>query len=731
MTESPIVIAAKLYAFHGWHVLPVLGKVPQGGEGWQNKTTRNVDAVSSYFNYYGNHDGVGVLLGKKSGIVDIECDSDEAEDTLLELLNGEFPKTPTFQSTRGKHYLFKWRDGLPEKAVFKINGLEFRTGNGAAAQSVFPPSGDRWWVISPAEAAVAEFPAWERALLAIETISKKKPVAVGYMPAPSYGNDESLDVPKWLRKHGREILGSNTGSDGTTRWLIECPRIDWHTGPNAVRDCCVTQKQDGTLGGHCFHQTCGMADWDSLRIAIGELEYSDYHEIESEPIMDFSDFENEGLVVEAIHFQPTPEPKVELSQKPAPVECLELPGLVRDIANYTLSNSLYPQPELALAGALALMSVLTGRKVQDERRTRTNLYVMGLCKAAAGKEAARSVNKEIMAKSFGDAMLGPEAIGSSAGILTALAESPACLLQLDEIGKMFVAMKSPNATHLSKIGTELLKLYSSAAGIYTGDAYADKNKVKRINQPHLCVYGTSTPHIFWESLTAENVTEGLVGRFLVFDAPGYTKPRPYRAYDVPASLTDRVRWWIDFIPGGTRAGDLNSVNYRPITIPYAAGALERVDNHIDEIHEKRCDEDDLRAAIWSRSAEKAIKLSLLFCCSRSELREPGCITLEDVENGIRLSNMLTRRMVDRIGNHVSDNENEAKVKKVLRKITGKMTLSDFTRATQFLRDRRERNEILGMLCETGQVAMENAPSTGNKPTTYLWRNTIQNHFESR
>ena len=41
-----------------------------------------------------------------------------------------------------------------------------------------------------------------------------------------------------------------------------------------------------------------------------------------------------------------------------------------------------------------------------------------------------------------------------------------------------------------------------------------------IDQPHAVVYGTSVPGPFWASMSHENVTEGLLGRFLPFES-GY------------------------------------------------------------------------------------------------------------------------------------------------------------------------------------------------------------------
>jgi hypothetical protein len=73
---------------------------------------------------------------------------------------------PTFRGKRGKHRLFLWSADLPhpDKAVFKIRGVEFRTGNGGkGAQSLFPPSvhpgGPVYaWLVHPDGAGSASFP---------------------------------------------------------------------------------------------------------------------------------------------------------------------------------------------------------------------------------------------------------------------------------------------------------------------------------------------------------------------------------------------------------------------------------------------------------------------------------------------------------------------------------------------------------------------------------------------
>ena len=142
------------------------GKHPRFSE-WQHKASSDEATVQGWFDRWPDSN-VGVKLGSDSGIIDIECDSREAERDLAALFDNDFPVVPTFQAGRGKHRIFRWSDDLPEKdkGVFwhGDSKIEFRTGNGAkGAQSVFPPSmhasGKEYqWLVSPDEADLIEIP---------------------------------------------------------------------------------------------------------------------------------------------------------------------------------------------------------------------------------------------------------------------------------------------------------------------------------------------------------------------------------------------------------------------------------------------------------------------------------------------------------------------------------------------------------------------------------------------
>lgn len=181
---------AALYASKGWRVVPchavvdghctcnrgdqcpaqTRGKHPVLG-GWQHKSTTDEDELAVFFDG-STPRNVGVQLGDRSGIIDIEYDNEEGFKTAA-FYELDKCQTPTFTSKRSTHRIFKWDKRLPQQGVSKLSGLEVRIGGGEkGSQSIFPPSvhhsGTSYtWVegMCPDEVEVAEIP--RKLLLAI------------------------------------------------------------------------------------------------------------------------------------------------------------------------------------------------------------------------------------------------------------------------------------------------------------------------------------------------------------------------------------------------------------------------------------------------------------------------------------------------------------------------------------------------------------------------------------
>lgn len=116
------------------------GKHPIG-EGWQHRAAMTEDDVAAWLDD-DEPFNMGILLGPKSGIIDIEWDDDDARKAAEEL-GLTLISTPTYASGRSEHRLFQWdaRLAAVELAVVHPYGLEVRLGVGQkGSQSVAPPS---------------------------------------------------------------------------------------------------------------------------------------------------------------------------------------------------------------------------------------------------------------------------------------------------------------------------------------------------------------------------------------------------------------------------------------------------------------------------------------------------------------------------------------------------------------------------------------------------------------
>ncbi|MEQ9616641.1 MAG: bifunctional DNA primase/polymerase [Phycisphaerales bacterium] len=397
---------------------------------------------------------------------------------------------------------------------------------------------------------------------------------------------------------------------------------------------------------------------------------------------------------------------------PFPDRFLDVPGFVAEVMEHNLATATRPQPVLALAGALCLQAVLAARKVRDERGNRTNLYCIGVAPSGAGKDHARKVNKNILFAAGLVEHEGSEDLASDAGLVTAVEAEPAILFQIDEFGRFLRTIGDPKkAPHLFNVLTVLMKLFSSADTVFRGKAYADKKRNKVIDQPCVCVYGTTVPEHFFESLTAESLADGFVARMLVFETPPEPPPRqrsPQRA--VPEPILEAARWWGDFKPGGNLRSEHPEPHIVPTT-PEGAAVFDCLARLVDE---RLSDDSDVARAMWARAEEKACRLALVYACSAN--RKHPSIDEAAATWACDLSEYLTRRMLHVCHEWVAEGQFDARQKRVLRivrRADGTISRTDLCRKTQWL-TQRERQEVVNNLLETGQLC-ESKEATATRP----------------
>ena len=215
---------------------------------------------------------VGLLLGPVSGLIDVECDGEEATAAYAKLLGSIL--TPSWQSTRGRHYLYQYDERLAGLAnAVHYEGLEFRVGNGKATQSICPPSAvdgvHREWIVSLNQCEAARLPEpILQALLTLPPAAKRS--RRSHAAAPEVRKGKANKLLSYCRRVGLSVAGNREDPDwGVFIDLFPCP----FKGPGHEDDGdpAILIHPDGGHSFHCFHVKCLDKTWTDIERAFGPL----------------------------------------------------------------------------------------------------------------------------------------------------------------------------------------------------------------------------------------------------------------------------------------------------------------------------------------------------------------------------------------------------------------------------------------------------------------------------
>jgi hypothetical protein len=403
---------------------------------------------------------------------------------------------------------------------------------------------------------------------------------------------------------------------------------------------------------------------------------------------------------------------------PVPEELLNVPGFVSAVMEHTLSTSPYPNRPLAFAGALVCQGHLAGRRVRDSMNTRSNLYILALGSAGIGKERMRKVNQEILLRTGAGKELA-DAFASGEGIEDALDLHPRLLLQTDEFDKWLAGLRDNNQGRFQKIMETLLKMFSSADGVWPVRLKANQKERRFINQPSLSILGTAVPVFFYGALSPDLLNNGFFARMLVIEAGERGTGTQPECKPVPEGLLRVARAWQEMNAGG----NLSEVNPELTTIPETPEAhalLLSVQVQCDEQRAQAKENGDEGAmALWARACEKTRRLALVYACS--ENHESPQITVPAVEWAWAFVQHQTRRMLFMVAQHVADGEFDALCLKALRRIReepdGEIAHSELLKHLRIEADRFHK--LIDTLRERGDLQGEQRTTLG-RPGAWYW-----------
>jgi len=334
-----------------------------------------------------------------------------------------------------------------------------------------------------------------------------------------------------------------------------------------------------------------------------------------------------------------------------PVELLNPGGFIGDLIDYNAECAPYPNQVIAFCGAISLLSTLLGRKVSDESDIRPNLYVLALANSGAGKDHPRKVNKMIAHKLGIDNWLA-EDFASGEGVQDALLDEPVMMYQTDEIDKLLRSMNGTESSRFENIMGTFLTLFSSSNTIYTLRKLANSNKREQkgniVEEPHVGIFGTAIPNLYYESLSTRMLTNGFFSRMLILDSGKRGDGQIPKKKKIPKRVMEAAEY----------LRDLSREDNETFQVVYTSDAIDVIEEFRKESERQykkgEATANDVSCTVWSRAVEQARKLALIHAFSDDYRTET--IGAESVIWATALMTAIIKRMLYMAEMYSSDSE---------------------------------------------------------------------------
>lgn len=190
-------------------------------------------------------------------------------------------------------------------------------------------------------------------------------------------------------------------------------------------------------------------------------------------------------------------------------------------------------PEIALVGALALMSGICGR-AYNVSGVGLNQYIFLLAATGSGKDGiATGIDKLMSALKLtvpsASSFIGPSEIASPEALLKYLDSTSNCFVSL--ISEFALKLKqltsigaNPAQAGLKRLILSLFS-FSGAGKLLQPMIYSDRQKnTAVIEAPAFSIMGESTPEGFYEALNEAMIADGLLPRFTIIEYLGDRPP---------------------------------------------------------------------------------------------------------------------------------------------------------------------------------------------------------------
>lgn len=746
-----ILEAALDYARRGWPVFPCQprSKIPYPGTHGVSEATTDDDIIRAWWIRWPK---ANVALACGVGevpiyVVDIDLDAAKGIDGIASL--AEFQPMPVtlYQNTPrgGMHLLYTTTNPVLNKNNFR-KGIDIR-GKGyyiMLAPSIHPNGKTYEWANDGV--AIAEFPdalrptkeprPWENAQATPPTARKSAPVphneavdrARAYLSEcePAIQGMGGHDKLLWAARAMAVGFNLDDPTAISLLWDEYNPRCSppWdRSKPSEVKDferkVREARRTPGKPAGWMLEEW-GLSSNDTAALEFGAS-------IASALLAAAEDASAPPVEVRATEARPA---ALKRRAGDFPEYLLDPPGMVGDLCRWINATAGCPQPLLALGCSITACGALFGRKVCDISDGRTNIYMMGVAHSSAGKDHPYDCVQRLFNAAGASLMLGGRVTSDSA-IEVALMEYPVKLFGIDEIGHFFASIRqagtgSGSNSHMRSIVPMLMELFSSANKLYIGKQRAE-GEARRINQPHICVWGNTAPDVFYAGITTAELRDGWLGRVVTLISESRPKYKIVAHSPPPEALIQLVQAWVQRKPPARQgSGDIQSAcDAHQIVVPTSREAMDIFEAFRDEAWDlmMACDKagDDTQF-LWGKALQQARTVALIIASGESfEMPE---ISGRTAQYAVDLIRACVSNFSRAIAANVSDSEWESEKQRIYKIIhkAGPAGISkmELTRRTQRIRDRKVRNEYIADLVESGKIIFGQNKHHPEARAGWLW-----------
>jgi len=407
-----------------------------------------------------------------------------------------------------------------------------------------------------------------------------------------------------------------------------------------------------------------------------------------------------------------------------------VPGILGEFVDFYMNTAPAPHAEMAVQAALALGSVVLGRKYVTEEGNFTSLYFLTVAKSGTGKEYGKKAIEKVLESAGLDDLIGGSGYTSPGACFSELRDRPTHLSVIDEFGKYLKACSATGNSQLQEAVTTLIEAFGRLDGTLRPRAYSsmgltekqrDAEQRLKIVRPAITLYAMTTPRQFYTAIGEADIEAGMLGRFLVINSGAECSVRRRgRANATPPPGV--VRWCQNMrqAGGGVLAGaEIHDAAPPSIELNFTDEAWAALDAFQQQLVKRR------RAlassgldVLLARAAEISMRIAAIISCSKAT----PTIDKGSMDWAIAYTAHAFNGLLEAVKSRITGSEFGARRQSMLEAITiaaeRGLTERELKRRFRSLKP-REHAEAVRALVDSGEVALVEIKTKGRPRVAYV------------